>query len=240
VTGRELTFLASGEHSCSYLAERRAGTLFVDPGAPLDPRTYGQLLRFGFRRSGDYVYRPRCPSCSACIPLRIPVAEFQPRRAERRTWAKNGDVEVTASPPGFQEEQYALYLRYVRARHPGGGMDDTDPARYLEFLRSTWGDTRFYEFRIASHLVAVAVVDHVEDAISACYTFFEPDLQTRGLGTYAILWTIDRAQRLGLGWLYLGYWIRECRKMRYKDRLRPVEAFVRNRWIRFGQGETIH
>lgn len=239
MTGRELTFFASGEHPCSYLSEARAGTLFVDPAAPLNKTIYTQLLKFGFRRSGDYVYRPRCPACTACVPLRIPVASYEVRRAERRTSRRNADLAVTSTPARFHDEQYELYARYVRYRHPGGGMDDTDPERYLEFLGCTWGDTRFYEFRLQDRLVAVAVIDHVEDALSACYTFFEPTLTRRSLGVYAVLWQIAEAKRRDLPWVYLGYWIRDCEKMSYKDRFRPLEAYLSNRWVRHGHGALI-
>jgi len=240
MTGRELTFFASGEHTCSYLPQRRAGTLFVDPCARLDRKSYAQLLQFGFRRSGDYVYRPRCSDCTACIPLRIPVADFVPRRNERRTWAKNRDLVVAETPATFRDEQYALFMRYVTTRHPGAGMDDPNPDRFIEFLGSSWGDTRFYDFRLDDRLVAVAVVDHVETGLSACYTFFDPALPRRSLGVYAVLWQIAHARALELPWLYLGYWIRDSRKMAYKDRFRPVEAYIRNRWLRYEAGETIH
>lgn len=237
--GRELTFFASGEHACSYLPDTRARTLFVDPMARLNAAVYTQLLQFGFRRSGDYVYRPRCGNCSACVPLRIPVAAYEPRRCERRTLARNADLTVTVSTPKFRPEQYDLYTRYVKARHRHGGMDDTDPGRYMEFLNCSWGETGFYDFRLDGRLVAVAVTDRVDDALSACYTFFDPALTRRSLGVYAVLWQILEARRRGLSWVYLGYWIRDCEKMSYKDRFRPVEAFVCNRWIRHGHDQPI-
>lgn len=236
---QDLAFFTSPEHECSYLPKRRAGTLFVDPRAELDARIYTQLIGFGFRRSGNYVYRPRCASCAACVSVRIPVDEYRPRRNERRTWNRNQDIVASAAPPSFQEEHYQLYLRYVRARHPGGGMEDPEPEQYMEFLSSSWGQTIFYEYRIDEILVGLAVVDHLEDAISAVYTFFEPESTRRRLGVYAVLWEIELARRLGLSWLYLGYWIADCDKMSYKDRYRPLEAYVNGRWLRYERGEPM-
>lgn len=229
---RQLSFYASAERPCSYVAERRSLSLFADPTANLTNALYGQLAPYGFRRSGQYLYRPACPCCDACVPVRIPVAEFRPRRAQRRCQARNRDLRVRAVKPGFHEEHFHLYRRYIAHRHPGGGMDDPDPQRYTGFLTSAWSDTGFYEFRHADRLLAVAVVDHLEDAFSAVYTYYDPDLPARGLGTYAILWQIQEACRTGREWLYLGYWIAECAKMRYKNQFRPFETYRDGLWRR--------
>lgn len=109
-------------------------------------------------------------------------------------------------------------------------MDDTDPQNYLGFITSNWSDTLLYEFRLNHHLLAVAVVDHLNDGLSAVYTFFEPDASARGLGNYAILWQISEAKRLGLSWVYLGYWIEECKKMAYKANFYPHEVFWAGHW----------
>ena len=187
-------------------------------------------MEAGFRRSGEYVYRPRCSACRACIPARIPVNAFTPTRSQRRTWQRNQDLQITALPAAFSEEHFALYRRYIGARHPGGGMDVADPERYREFLFSAWSDTWCYEFRLGPRLLAVAVVDRLVRGFSAIYTFFDPSYAERGLGTYAVLWEIAEAQRLELAWLYLGYWIEECPKMSYKTRYRPLEIFRNGLW----------
>lgn len=218
-------------HPCSYLPGRVATSLFIDPRYPLDSRRYAGYMHAGFRRSGDLVYRPHCRDCSACIPVRVPVARFRPDRSQRRIWQRNGDLEVAAVPAVFRTEHFELYLRYQRARHPGGGMDDPDPQKYMSFLFSRRVETRFYEMRLAGRLMAVAVVDVLPDALSAMYTFYEPTEPRRGLGVYAILWEIEEAKRLGLAWLYLGYLIRECPKMSYKARYRPLEAYLGGRWV---------
>ncbi|HYY16343.1 MAG TPA: hypothetical protein VE965_06835 [Gammaproteobacteria bacterium] len=138
-----------------------------------------------------------------------------------------------AAPPDFKHEYFQLYQKYLAARHPGGGMDNPTPQSFMEFLTASWADTIFYEFRLDRHLLAIAVVDRMEDALSAVYTFFDPDHSARSLGRFAILCEIEAARIAGLKWLYLGYWIKECRKMRYKSEYRPFEYMARvNDWRR--------
>lgn len=230
VETRRLAFYATPEHPCSYLAQRTARTLFADPAVRLDNRIYSRLTLYGFRRSGRHIYRPSCDACQACVPVRIPVQAFRPDRSQRRTWARNSDIVVTAREPGFRQDHFELYQRYVAARHPGGGMDNADPIQYLEFLTSGWSDTRFYEFRIQGRLAAVAVTDRLEHGLSAVYTFFDPSLAQRSLGTYAVLWQIEACKRQALECLYLGYWIQESPKMAYKARFWPLEQFHEGAW----------
>ena len=221
---------ATPEHDCSYLPGNDATTLFVDPEFPKDPGIYTLLSRNGFRRSGEHVYRPNCHNCSACIPVRVPVDRFVPRRSQRRALRDNRDIEVTAHESGFREEHFLLYSRYLGARHANGGMDNPTRRQYREFLLSSWSSTVLYEFRLDGLLVAVAATDRLTEGLSAVYTFFDPDCSARGLGTYSILWQIEECRRLGLQWLYLGYWIAESPKMLYKRDFRPQERFIDGSW----------
>lgn len=229
--GRTITLYLSPCHDCAYLPEREAVTQFVDPAQPINTPLYSQLVDAGFRRSGEYVYRPRCNGCRACIPARIPVNAFSPSRSQRRAWRRNADLTSRFLPADFHPEHFELYCRYVAARHAGGGMDVTDPDRYREFLFSSWSDTWCHEFRLDGKLLAVAVVDRLNRGFSAVYTFYDPDHEARGLGNYAVLWEITETRRLGLPWLYLGYWIQECPKMRYKSRYRPLEIYHDGLWL---------
>lgn len=224
-------------HPCGYLPGRMASTLFIDPRQPVTLSLFSELMRRGFRRSGDLIYTPHCSGCQACVPVRIPVTEFRARRGQRRIWARNKDLRVCEREPSFDAEHFALYLRYQESRHPGSSMDDPDPAKYLDFLVSHRATTRFFEFHgprpsdpAQDRLLAVAVVDETEDGLSAVYTFFDPDLPQRGLGIYAILWEIAHTRRLGLEWLYLGYWIANSPKMAYKSNFMPAEAYRNRRW----------
>lgn len=218
-------------HSCSYLPERTAATLFADPAYPKDTAISTRLLQQGFRRSGDILYKPYCGACQSCVSVRIPVRHFKPRRIHKRIWHKNQDLHVIECPPQFDDSHFDLYRRYVNSRHADGGMDDADPQSYMRFLTVYWADTRFYEFRDAADtLLAVAVVDHLFDGLSAVYTFFEPEAERRSLGVYCVLWQVETAWQLGLEHVYLGYWIKECRKMAYKNQYQPLQGFIDGMW----------
>ncbi len=227
-----LSFYATPVHECSYLLDREAVTVFADPEFRKDTALYSVLSRYGFRRSGQHIYRPRCPTCSACVPVRVPVMEFAPRRSQRRTWRQNQDLRVQTCEPRFKEEHFSLYRRYLESRHKGGGMDNPSPSQYMEFLVSPWSHTVFYEVRLGQQLLGVTVADHLEDGLSAVYTFFDPEYRRRSLGVYAVLWELEEAKRLGLEWLYLGYWIKESTKMRYKTEYQPLEYFQDGHWVR--------
>lgn len=229
----QLGFYVTPPHECSYLGDRQSVTLFADPRYPKTNSLYASLSQRGFRRSGEHLYQPQCPGCSACIPIRIPVNEFQPRRQQRRTWQQNRDLETVVKPPQFEVEHFELYCRYIATRHAGGGMDDPSPNSYMNFLTASWSDTVFIEFRNTSRqLLAVAVADRLPGALSAVYTFFEPDSAQRSLGRQAILYQIELARKSLRKWLYLGYWIADCRKMAYKAEYRPLEYLSHGEWRR--------
>jgi arginine-tRNA-protein transferase len=217
-------------HRCGYFPERVAQNLVVDPHAPDPKAIFGDALRSGFRRAGEHVYRPACHGCCACVAARIPVADFRPDRGQRRCLARNADLHVADAEPRIDTETFALYRRYLEARHPGGGMDDAEPVDFSRFVQSSWSETRFLEFRLDGALVAVAVTDRTTAGLSAVYTFFEPALSSRGLGTFAILSQVAEALRLGLPHLYLGYWIAGHPKMDYKSRFRPLEVLDGGGW----------
>ncbi len=229
---RTLRLYQTPPHPCGYYDDRAAVSRFVDPQAPLSPSVYGELMTLGFRRSGEQVFRPTCPECNACLASRIPVDAFRPNRSQRRLQRANAHLRQVLRPAGFIPEHYRLYLRYVRARHPGGGMDEDDPARFLGFLLSSWCDTRYLELREDGRLLAVAVTDVTPVGLSAVYTFYDPDLPRRGLGTFAILAQLAWCRRLGLPHLYLGYWIEGHPKMDYKRRFRPLEIYRGGCWQR--------
>ena len=225
-----LRLFHTGQHPCGYWPERTARDLVLDPHDPRLPGFYARALQWGFRRSGDIVYRPHCQGCRACVAVRIPVAQFQPNRSQRRCLTANADVQMRVLPAERTDEQLALYQRYLQARHPNAGMDGHGAAEFDQFLIGSWTSGRFLEFRSDGRLLAVAATDMVEDALSAVYTFFEPDEAMRGLGTLAILHQIQWARREGRTHLYLGYWIDGHGKMDYKRRFRPLESFDGRSW----------
>ena len=235
-SNHDLRLFQTGEHACGYFGQRQARDLVLDPQDERLAEVYPLALGWGFRRSGNLVYRPHCQQCRACVSVRIPVARFSPDRSQRRCLARNADLECRVLPAQRSDEQFALYRRYLAARHANGGMDDHGPHEFDQFLVGDWSHARFLEIRNgAGHeqpgrLLGVAVTDVTALGLSAVYTFFDPDEQARGLGTFAILQQIAWAQRANLPHLYLGYWIEGHRKMDYKRRYRPLEYFDGRRW----------
>ncbi len=185
----------------------------------------------GFRRSGKHVYRPHCGACQACIPVRIPVNKFRPNRSQKRCLKNNADLNIRVILDISGHEYYELYERYINHRHDDGDMYPPSYQQYSEFLSSEWGITRHLEFRDSSgQLVGVAVCDRLASGLSAIYTFFEPDQAKRSLGTYAILTQTSLARDWNLPFVYLGYWIKACDKMRYKNQFKPLQMYIDQQW----------
>ncbi len=224
-------YITAPQH-CPYVEGREMQTVLVDPAASLEDHHYGRLLAEGFRRSGQFVYRHQCPSCRACVPVRIPVDAFQPNRAQRRCLRRNADLALRIVTDPDLDEHVELLRRYLAARHPGGGMEHTTRTDYLGMLSDRNCGVLLLEFRRGPRLLAVAVTDHTPQALSAMYTFFDPDVPDRSLGTLAILHQIQEARRQGRAHLYLGYWIPDSEKMAYKTRFQPVEGRVTGTWRR--------
>ncbi|EGV33615.1 arginyl-tRNA--protein transferase [Thiorhodococcus drewsii AZ1] len=230
---RHIALYTSADHPCSYLDDRLARTLFVDPTIRVDSATYQALIDQGFRRSGTHVYRPACNGCNECVPVRVPVERFVPNRSQRRNWKSNApEILLRERPAEFDAEHFALYRRYLERRHPDGGMaEDATEESYRRFLVDPWGgQTRFVELRLDARLVGVAVTDVLKRGLSAVYTFFDPELSARAPGTFAVLAQIELTRRVGLPYLYLGYCISDSRKMAYKTHFRPVEAWNGQEW----------
>lgn len=196
----------------------------------MDPIRYGWLLEKGFRRSGSHVYRPYCSHCIECLPVRLPVKRFTLQRSLKRVLEKNTDLMVSCKPAFYNDERFELYRKYIRARHADGPMAIPEPNDFSDFLLCSWGRTEFIEFRHDQRLLAVAVVDLLPNALSAVYTFFDPDTHQRSLGSLAVLWQVQHAIAQKLPWLYLGYWIKDCRKMVYKSRFKPMEGYTMQEW----------
>lgn len=233
---RDLKVYTTYPHRCSYLEGEEATTLFIDPRQSVDKTLYSNLSMLGFRRSGNHIYRPHCSHCNACIPARIPVDNFRPNRNQRRCRSRNTDLDVQVYKTMNDDESYALYDRYIRERHADGDMFPPDRDQFESFLNDPWGCTEYVQFRKDGRLIAVAVVDVMVDGLSAIYTFYDPAEDARSLGRYAILWQVERCRSEGLPYVYLGYWIRNCRKMAYKADYQPLELLVNNQWQRSTEG----
>lgn len=225
-----LRLFATHPHQCSYLEGEDATTVFVDPNQGMTGRLYSQLSELGFRRSGSHVYRPQCAECQACIPARIPAALFKANRQQRRCWNRNEDLTVRSIPSIDDDEHYELYARYISDRHSDGDMYPATRNQFRSFLTSEWGITRYLEMRLDGRLAGVVVCDEMDNAVSAVYTYFDPGLHRRSLGTFGILLQVEHARKQGLDYVYLGYWIKASPKMNYKSQFRPLELLVQRRW----------
>lgn len=220
-------------HPCSYLEGKEATTLFLNPRLSITKTLYSTVSQYGFRRSGQYLYRPHCASCNACVPLRVPVANFTPNRTQRRILKANEDLTLSQQPAAFNEAHYELYERYITERHADGDMYPPSRHQYETFLFSPWSETSLLEFRQGDVLMAVAVIDILTDGLSSVYTFFNPDYAERSLGTLCVLKHIELTHALGLPYVYLGYWVADCRKMSYKTNFQPCEVFDGERWFAY-------
>jgi arginine-tRNA-protein transferase len=225
-----LKLFATHPHPCSYLSNKQATTLFVDPDTSVDRAAYSELADLGFRRSGKHIYRPHCADCKACLAARIPVQEFKARRSQRRIWNRNQDLLVEEVEHIDSDRYFELYRRYIDRRHKDGDMFPATREQYQSFLTKEWDSTRFFAFRCGDELLAVSVADQLSRGLAAVYTFFDGDNERRSLGSYAVLWQIEMARQLSLPYLYLGYWIKDCRKMNYKTDYQPLEILLENRW----------
>ena len=218
------------EHPCSYLQHRDSQSVFIDPQITVDRKTFTYLSEMGFRRSGDFIYRPNCKNCESCISTRIPIQEFKPSRSHRRIIKRNADLEVRLTEPALTNENYQLFSDYIYARHADGDMFPPSEEMFDSFLVQTRSQTEFLQLYLGDELIAVSVVDQLDNALSAIYTFFSPNHEKRSLGTYCILQQLELASARDLDYLYLGYWVKECQKMAYKIQFRPIELLINEQW----------
>ncbi len=231
----KINFFASTPEPCSYLDNRKSVSAFANPHMDMDMKTYNELIQHGFRRSGGYIYRPHCPSCQECISVRVPVRKHTYSRNELRSIKRNADLKINIVPGRFRDEHFDLYKRYIKSRHNDGSMANPSKSDYHRFLICDWTDTLFFEYRLNRILIAVAVCDITDSGLSAVYTFFGPDDAERSPGHFAILTQIQETRLRDLDYLYLGYWIRECNKMSYKRRYKPLEAYLSDQWVALDQ-----
>jgi arginyl-tRNA--protein-N-Asp/Glu arginylyltransferase len=208
------------EHECPYLPDRMTRErAFM--ASDLPPGIYERLLEFGWRRTGNVIYKPFCEGCAECVPQRIPTFKFVPSRWERRVLARNRDVRMTEGPLQPDRGRFDLFVRYQQSRHTGDMC--TEWHEFAESLYASPLDTRELAFFVGERLVVAAIVDVEPKALSAVYTYFDPEESRRGLGTFAILKSVEYARLRGIEHYYLGYYIAGCRRMNYKARFQPSE-----------------
>jgi arginyl-tRNA--protein-N-Asp/Glu arginylyltransferase len=237
-------FYLTAPSPCPYLPGKEERKVFTHLVGDRAPGLNDLLTHGGFRRSQSIAYRPACESCRACVSVRVIVDQFRPSRSMRRIAASNADIvgEMRVQVP--TSEQYSVFRAYLDARHRDGGMADMTVLDYAMMVEDSHVKTRMVEYRRrgpdssingrgAGALQAVALTDVLSDGLSMVYSFFDPEEAPRSLGTFMILDHIERAKRINLPYVYLGYWVRGSSKMDYKSRFLPQERLLPDGWTRF-------
>ena len=235
---QKLQFYVTTAYSCGYLPNQLAQSLIAAPQHLVNTDIYSGLIRQGFRRSGKFVYRPHCEQCQACIPVRIIIDAFEPNRSQKRAFRQHQNLTATILPAAFYDEHYKLYEAYQLTRHfdeskeTDSNESENEIEQYQSFLCQSNVETVMVEFRENEQLKMVSVIDVVHDGISAVYTFYDTTDPKASYGTYNVMWQAAWAKGLNLPYLYLGYWIKNSRKMAYKQNYKPLEKLIDDEWVR--------
>ncbi len=238
---RGLRFYVTGVSPCPYLPDQMERKGFTHLTEDNPDALHDQLSQAGFRRSQSVAYRPACPTCNACRSVRVDVAHFNASRSQRRILRANEDLVRTPVEARATREHFSLLKHYLIRRHDGGGMSDMGYREFCAMVNDSPVQTLMFEYRLGPEakapLVAVSLTDIVRDGFSMVYTFFNPNMAPRSLGTFMILDHIRHADELGLPHTYLGYWIKDSSKMDYKRRFTPLEVLDGGQWRRLEDDE---
>jgi arginyl-tRNA--protein-N-Asp/Glu arginylyltransferase len=227
-------FYLTAPSPCPYLGGKEERKVFTHLVGERAPELNNILTQGGFRRSQSIAYRPACEGCRSCVSVRVIAKDFRPTQSMRRVMRRNADIASDMRIAVPTSEQYAIFRAYLDSRHRDGGMADMTVLDYAMMVEDSHIETRIIEYRTKGNgeLIAIALTDVLGDGLSMVYSFFEPDLAARSLGTFMVLDHIARAQRMGLAYVYLGYWVRGSRKMDYKSRFLPQERLMPDGWTR--------
>ncbi|MBN8528198.1 MAG: arginyltransferase [Caulobacterales bacterium] len=235
---RQLRFYMTATAPCPYLAGQTERKVFANLPLFDGAHVNDELTQAGFRRSQNIAYRPACANCDACVSVRLPVADFDLSRTQRKVMARNADLSRGLVEAEATIEQFDLLRRYLNHRHPGGGMTDMGWLDYVAMVEDTAVRTHLIEYRLPStdggpgDLVACTLTDLLNDGLSMVYSFFDPSLERRSLGVFAILDHLRQATAVNLPYVYLGYWVQGSPKMDYKAQFRPMEMLKPLGWVR--------
>ena len=233
---RQLRFFLTAPSPCPYLPERYERKVFAHLPLADGAAVNDSLTQVGFRRSQNIAYRPACESCQACVSARIPADDYVFSRSERKTLGRNEDLERRLVEAEATMEQFDLLRRYLTTRHADGGMAEMTWPDYVAMVEDTAVRTHIVEYRQKSKdhgpgdLMACALVDVMSDGLSLVYSFYDPDVSRRSLGSFVILDHVIQAALAGLPYVYLGYWVRGSDKMDYKVRFSPIELLKPEGW----------
>ena len=233
---RALRFYLTAPTPCPYLPGRDERKVFAHLPISEGPNINDALSAVGFRRSQNIAYRPACEACDACRSVRLPVADYAFSRSERRVLARNGDLTRHLVEAEATMEQFELLRRYLTTRHAEGGMAEMTWPDYVAMIEDTAVRTHVIEYRTAPRdrgpgdLVACVLVDGLHDGLSLVYSFYDPTLTRRSLGSFIILDHAVQAAEAGIPYVYLGYWVQGSVKMDYKARFSPLEVLKGPSW----------
>ena len=219
----------SGPETCHYLPDRLATQTYASV-AQISPAEYEDLMNRGWRKFGAMLFRPICDQCAQCRPLRIPTAQFTPDRSQQRNWRRNADLEVHHAPPSVDAMRLDLYRRYQASQTETKGWPEAERMAKSYARQFVHNPLPSVEISIWEQdaLRAVVITDVTPSTVSGVYHFHDPDCRSRGLGTYALLHTIELARRLGKPWVYFGYYVAGCGSMQYKARFQPAQILGAN------------
>ena len=226
----KIQFYTTTTYTCSYIDKMDAQSLVATPYKFINQNIFQDLIGKGFRRSGQYIYKPNCKSCTACIPIRLVAKKFTSSKSQKRIYRKHNHLEVRETPLIFKKEHFDLYLKYQNKRHSFIKNDRDQLSDYNEFLIKSNVKSKIFEFWNGDLLKIISIVDYMSDGISAVYTFFDPDDVKVSYGTYSIIWLINWCKTQQLKYIYLGYWIGDCNKMKYKTNFKPYELYIKGYW----------
>ena len=233
---RQLRFFMTAPSPCPYLPGREERKVFAHLPMSEGAMVNDSLTQVGFRRSQNIAYRPACEGCDACVSARIPVADYAFTRSERRVLERSADLSRHLVEAEATREQFELLRRYLLTRHAGGGMAEMTWPDYVAMVEDTAVRTHLIEYRMApddggpGDLAACVLVDMLADGLSLVYSFYDPSLVRRSLGSFVILDHVRQALATGLPYVYLGYWISGSLKMAYKARFDPLEVLKPGGW----------
>ena len=227
-------YYLTAEYDCGYLQNHRSQSLVVAHPQKLDKNEVSILIDNGFRRSGIHIYKPNCKTCDKCIPIRINVANFRPNKTQKRLLKKYQCLDVSINQLEFTEEDFFLYEKYQRIKHNESSDIDRDYRNdYINYLLTSSTDTKKISFTDQGILKIITILDIFHHSISAVYTFYDVKSNQDSFGSYSILWLIEWAKKNKIKHIYLGYWINESVKMRYKTNFKPFELLINNQWQQF-------
>lgn len=225
------TFLKTKPLKCSYIKDNYEERLLLPITKKNNFRIIDKLTKLGFRRNIDYMYLPICKDCSKCISTRINIKNFTPSKSQKRNLNKNKQIRFVQKELNREEERYMLFRKYLQLRHSDGMMLKMTKKDFNNFFYNTPSKSSVYDIISPSNnLVGSILLDEMSDALSAVYSFFDPTISKNGLGIYLILKSIEQVRKMQKQFLYLGYWVKESKKMNYKKSFNSIQLFIDGNW----------